>query len=340
MKESLLYEKLSGGRVRCDICAVRCVIADGKEGVCRTRVNHGGVLYTLIYNRVSAVHADPIEKKPLYHFFPGTRILSLGTLGCNFRCPGCQNWELSHAGSGQIERGTMELTAEETLRLMQESGCAGICWTYNDPTIWLEYTLECAALAKRHGFYTAYITNGFTTPEALDLIGPYLDAFRVDLKGYEPATYKKIAGLGRLDRILEASVRAKEKWGMHVECVTNLTPGINDDPAEIRQIARAIRERLGRDTPWHITRFFPYLDLSHLSPTPVSAIERAVGMGREEGLWYVYGGNLPDHPLEDTRCHGCGELLIRRSGFQIIENRLEKDRCPFCGDRVPGRFVR
>lgn len=339
MRETILCEKLPGRKVRCNVCAVRCVIAEGQEGICRTRINRAGVLYTLIYNRVSAIHADPIEKKPLYHFYPGSRILSLGTLGCNFRCPGCQNWEISHAGSGTLEMGTVELTADQTLDLIKENHCSGVCWTYNDPSIWLEYTLEGARLAKQHGYYAVYITNGFTTPEALDIIGPYLDAFRVDLKGFEAATYKKIAGLGRVEKILEAAARAKGKWGMHVECVTNVTPGINDSPQELQKIAMAIKTELGVDTPWHLTRFYPYLDLAHLNPTPLSTLERAVEIGREAGLWYVYIGNVPNHLWENTYCHVCQALLIKREGYLILENSLLNGRCPACHTVIPGRFV-
>jgi pyruvate formate lyase activating enzyme len=238
-----------------------------------------------------------------------------------------------------LEMGTVELTASQTLDLMKQYDCGGICWTYNDPTIWLEYTLEGAMLAKHHGYYTVYITNGFTTPEALDMIGPYLDAFRVDLKGFEPVTYKQIAGLGRVEKILEAAVRAKTRWGMHVECVTNVTPGINDASEELHKIARAIKTELGVDTPWHLTRFYPYLDLSHLSPTSLTTLERAVEIGREEGLWYVYMGNVPGHVWEDTYCHGCQTLLIKREGYLILENNLLRGRCPSCHVTIPGRFV-
>jgi pyruvate formate lyase activating enzyme len=340
MIETALYDKLPGNKVRCNVCAVRCLIKEGEDGICRTRVNRDGILYSLIYNRVSTIHIDPIEKKPLYHFYPASRILSLGSLGCNFQCPGCQNWQISHADANQIATDTTELTAEDTVRLMREHGCGGICWTYNDPTIWLEYTLDCAKQAKAHGFYTAYITNGFTTPEALDLIGPYLDAFRVDLKGHLPATYKKIAKIGRLDVVLDMAVRAKEKWGMHVECVTNLTPTINDSPQELREIARAIHARLGPETPWHVTRFYPYLDLSHLPPTPILVLERTYEIGREEGLKYVYMGNVPGHPGENTYCHACARLLIRRDGYRVAEYHLEEDRCGYCRAVIPGRFIR
>ena len=339
MIESVLYDKLAGNKVRCNVCAVRCIIPDGKDGVCRTRLNKGGVLYSLIYNRVSAVAADPIEKKPLYHFYPATTVLSLGTVGCNFRCPGCQNWQISHADADEKGTGTTELKVEDTLALMKEYDCQGICWTYNDPTIWLEYTVDCAKLAKAHGFYTAYITNGYTTPEALDLIGPYLDAFRVDLKAATPATYTKIAGLGKLEKIIEMTARAKDRWGMHVECVTNVTPTINDSPGELRQIARTIKTHLGAETPWHLTRFYPYLDLSHLPPTPISKLEQTREIGLEEGLQYVYIGNVPGHPWENTYCHHCHRMLILRDGFRVIENRILDGRCPDCGTVIPGRFV-
>jgi pyruvate formate lyase activating enzyme len=340
MIESVLYDQLPGHKVRCNVCAVRCLIPEGKEGICRTRVNRGGVLFSLIYNRVSSVACDPIEKKPLFHFYPATRILSLGTVGCNFRCPGCQNWKISHAEVDEQGTGTDFLKTEDTIALMRRYGCEGICWTYNDPTIWLEYTLDCAKLAKAHGYYTAYITNGYTTPEALDLIGPYLDAFRVDLKGITPATYTRIAGLGRPEKIIEMTVRAKTRWGMHVECVTNVTPTVNDSPEELRRMARAIKTHLGPETPWHITRFFPYLDLSHLRATPLSKLEEAYQIARSEGLQYVYIGNVPGHPMENTYCDHCHRRLVLRDGFRVVENRIVGGRCPDCGVAVPGRFSR
>lgn len=281
---------------------------------------------------------DPIEKKPLYHFYPGTNVLSMGTRGCNFHCPGCQNWEISHDSPDEFGRNMEAMTPVESVDVAVRTGCAGICWTYNDPTIWLEQTLEAMIEAKARGLYSAYITNGYATPEHLDMIGPYLTAWRLDLKGFTKESYKHITGLARWEEILDIAKRAQFHWKMHVEVVTNVTPTMNDDEKTLRDIARWIKTELGEMTPWHATRFHPYLDLSHLPPTPIRALERAYEIGREEGLKYVYVGNLPGHAWEDTYCHGCGKAVIQRRGFAVARATLRKGLCPHCGTRIPGRF--
>jgi pyruvate formate lyase activating enzyme len=298
----------------------------------------GGTLYTLLYGSTSGVCADPIEKKPLYHFYPGTMVLSMGTRGCNFQCPGCQNWEISHDSPDEFARNLIPLTPEASVDMAIEEGCAGICWTYNDPTIWIEQTLEAMIVAQQRGLYSAYITNAYATPEHLDLIGPHLTAWRADIKGFSKETYKKISKIARWEPVLEMTKLAKSKYGMHVECVTNVTPTINDDPGELRALARWIRADLGETTPWHITRFHPYLDLSPLPPTPIPTLERAYEIGREEGLKYVYLGNVPGHDWENTYCHGCGTLLIERHHFAVRRARLFEGKCPKCGVDIPGRF--
>ena len=227
MRESFLYEKLPGGRVRCDVCLVRCVIPDGKAGACRTRVNRDGALYTLLYGRTSSVCVDPIEKKPLFHFYPGTNVLSMGTRGCNFRCPGCQNWEISH-DSPDLDGANMEsLLPVASVDLAERTGCAGICWTYNDPTIWIEQTFEAMVEAKRRGLYSAYITNGYATPEHLERVAPYLTAWRLDLKGFSRESYKEITGLARWEEILEiASMEIKRSgYSKHLSAGIVLTGG-------------------------------------------------------------------------------------------------------------------
>ena len=219
--------------------------------------------------------------------------------------------------------------------MAKEQNCQGISFTYNEPTIWLEYTLDLAQLAKKEGLHTSYVTNGFMTPEALDLIGPWLDAYRVDVKSTSSSFYSKIARVDDFRGILRVAEMAKKKWGMHLEVVTNLVTGLNDYPDELKELARWIRERLGPDTPWHITRFFPYLSLSHLPPTPIQTLEKARGIGMEEGLNFVYLGNLPGHPSEDTYCPSCGELLIERRNTHILCYRIEGGGCPRCGRRIP-----
>ncbi|MBI2901020.1 MAG: AmmeMemoRadiSam system radical SAM enzyme [Planctomycetes bacterium] len=319
---------------------MRCVIAPGDRGACRTRLNEGGTLTTLLYGLTSSACVDPIEKKPLYHFYPGTRILSMGTRGCNFHCPGCQNWEISHDEPDKFGENLEKLDPKESAHLARRLGCEGIGWTYNDPTIWIEHTLEAMIEAKKLGVYSAYMTNGYATPEHMELIGPYLSAWRVDIKGFSKESYKKISGLARWEPVLEMTKLALHKYGMHVECVTNVTPTINDAEEIAHGIARWIRSELGEFTPWHVTRFHPYLDLSHLSSTPIRTLERFREIGMEEGLKYVYMGNVPGHPGEDTYCHGCGECVIRRRGFAVAKALLRDGRCPKCGTAIPGRFQR
>ena len=309
---------------------------EGQRGFCGTRLNRGGKLYSLIYGTSSGVCADPIEKKPLYHFHPGSSVLSAGTQGCNFRCPGCQNWHISRGnpneGAGRLRSYSPEFSVKQAL----QSGCAGIAWTYNEPAIWFEHTYDTAVLAQEKGLYTVYVTNGYSSVEALDKIAPFLDAFRVDIKGFSRTTYRKISGLGKWECVLRATERAKKKHGIHVECVTNVTPTINDSFDELREIAAWIRDGLGPETPWHVTRFHPHLDLSHLPPTPMSTLERTFEIGKEEGLQHVYLGNVPGHKGQETLCPGCGKVLVRRSGFGIFEMAIIDGKCPDCGTGIYG----
>lgn len=334
-KEAILYEKLAASKVRCGICQRRCIIRDGKVGWCRTRVSEGGKLYSIIYGEVSSISINPIEKKPVFHFFPGSKWLSIGSIGCNFRCPGCQNWDISHWLEGPMY--TEYISPEELVKRAKETGCIGISWTFNEPTLWFEYTLDSARIARENGLYTNYVTNGFITEEALDMIAPFLDVFRVDIKGFSDETYLKVGHLKGFRGILDVTKRAKG-YGIHVECVTNVTPGYNDSEEELRGIASWIRKDLGPETPWHVTRFYPYLELSHVPPTPLPVLERGREIGKEEGLWYVYIGNVPGHKWENTYCHSCGDLLIERYVFEIIKNRIKDGKCPECETLIPGRF--
>ncbi|HSD57801.1 MAG TPA: AmmeMemoRadiSam system radical SAM enzyme [Methanotrichaceae archaeon] len=334
-RESILYEVLGDKEVRCNTCQRRCKISDGKMGWCMTRENEGGTLYSRIYGEVSSLSINPIEKKPVFHFYPGTKWLSLGSVGCNFRCPGCQNWSIAHWKEGPMY--TQYVSPEELVSRAKTLGCKGISWTFNEPALWLEYTLDAALLARAKGLYTNYVTNGFITEEAFDRIAPFLDVYRVDIKGFSDRTYQKVAGIKGFKGILKVAEKAK-KCGMHVEIVTNIIPGFNDSQAELKGIASWIKEKLGQDTPWHVTGFHPHCDLVHLQPTPISDLENAWSIGKEEGLWYVYLGNVPGHNLENTYCHICGEPLIERDIFDIIENRIKYGRCPECKAEIPGRF--
>ncbi len=340
MHEAMLYEKLAVSRVRCNTCQWRCQIGPDKFGVCGMYQNRGGVLYNLNYARVSSVAADPIEKKPLFHFYPGSLALSLGTLGCNFHCKHCQNWEISTADIVSSSwQGCREIQPQAAVELAERYQCQGIAWTYNEPAIWFEYTLDSARLAKENNLYTVYVTNGYSTPEALDTIGPYLDAWRVDIKGFSDACYRELAKVPRWREILEVTKRAKNKWNMHVEVVTNVIPTMNDDDRQLEGIARWIRDELGEMTPWHVTRFYPHHQMMHLPPTPISTIEHAYDIGRKAGLKFIYAGNVPGHQSESTICYACGKLNVRRVGYQTEVVGLKDSRCRFCGEELNFRTL-
>lgn len=330
-----MYERHASRAVTCGVCQRRCVIPLDKTGWCRTRVNEQGKLYSLIYGEVSCLSVNPIEKKPVYHFFPGSRWLSLGSVGCNFRCAGCQNWKITHWQQGGMH--TEFISAEDAVAAAKGQDCLGISWTFNEPALWFEYTLDSAKQAKAEGLYTNYVTNGYLTSEAFHLLAPFLDVFRVDMKGFSGATYQKIGRVPGWKGILGVTQKAKD-CGMHVEVVTNIIPEINDSPDELRDIAAWIRDSLGPETPWHVTRFLPHHRLRHLAPTPVAKLEEAWRIGKEAGLWYVYLGNVPGHQQENTYCHGCKALLIERFVFEVIQNKVVGGKCPRCGTEIPGRF--
>jgi len=334
MHEAMLYEKLPGSRVRCNTCQWHCTIGPGKFGVCRMYHNRDGTLYNMNYAKASSVAADPIEKKPLFHFFPGSLAFSLGGWGCNFHCQGCQNWQISCPDTGEPWRGSQEVQPQAAVELAKRYQCQGIAWTYNEPSIWFEYTLDSAKLAKENGLYTVYVTNGYLTPEALDIIGPYLDAWRVDIKGFTDSLYRNLARIRGWRGILDVAQRAKQKWDMHVEVVTNIVPTMNDDDQQLKGIASWIRDELGELTPWHVTRFYPHHDMMDLPPTPVSTLERAYNIGHKAGLKFIYAGNVPGHSSESTVCYHCGNLVVQRFGYQTTVIGLDGSKCKFCGTEL------
>ncbi len=331
-------QTMPNGRLRCMACQRGCELGAGELGFCRVRRNVDGRLAPLSYGRVAALHLAEVERKPLFHFYPGEVMLSVGGLGCNFRCPGCQNWDLAHA---DVPDALSELEYVPPRKLVEEAqrrDLLGVSWTYNEPAIWFEYTLDGARLARAEGLLTNYVTNGSLTREALDEIGPFLNAYRVDVKGCSAGTYGRAANFPAFQGILEVAERAKVKWGMHVECVTNVIPTINDSEAELKGIANWIAAALGPDTPWHVTRFVPHGRLSHLPRTPVPTLERARETGLEAGLRFVYIGNVFGHPAENTCCPDCGRLLIERSALGPPKVDLDGSACPACGCVLPGRF--
>ena len=338
MHKSLLFKTLENKALQCQVCQRRCKIAPEKRGFCKTRKNMHGEVYSLIYGKVSSIRVSPIEIKPLFHFYPGSRWLSLGSLGCNFLCPGCQNWKISHADPEKEISFTEYISPEKAVQLAIGENCKGISWTYNEPTLSLEYTLDTARIAKEQGLLTNYVTNGYITPEAMNLLGPSLDAYRVDLKGFSADAYRKIANISDFKGILKIIKMAKEKWGVHIEIITNLTPGFNDSEEDLRNMARWIVDQLGPDIPWHITRFVPHLKLSHLTYTPISKLQQARQIGMDYGLRYVYLGNVPGHPAENTYCPRCEKLLIERLNYQILKYNLKENKCKYCNQQIAGYF--
>jgi pyruvate formate lyase activating enzyme len=331
MQEAAFYTKLDEGKVRCNLCARHCVIADNKHGFCGVRVNRGGTLYAATYAKIAAEAVDPIEKKPLFHFLPGTDVYSLGSVGCNFRCEHCQNWHISQADPTMP--GLRTLSPEDGVRRAAESGCRSIAWTYNEPTIQYEYIRDMGTLARTNGLGTIAVTNGYITPEALGALDGILQAFRVDIKAFTDDFYKKVC-TARLEPVLTAIIKAKE-LGMHIETVTLVIPGLNDSSDEMRRLIRWTYEECGPDTPMHFTRFHPDYHLTSIPATPVKTLENICAMAREEGMNYTYLGNVPGHPLEHTYCPECGALLIERSGYQTRFAGLEGSECRACGAHIP-----
>lgn len=333
MKEAMLYERLSEGRVQCHLCAHRCTIADGKKGVCLVRENQGGTLYSLVYGYTIAQHIDPIEKKPLNHFYPGSTAYSIATPGCNFRCQWCQNWEISQMPRERHLVMGAEASPAQVVAAAQRASSRSIAYTYTEPTVFFEYTYDTARLAHEAGIANVYVTNGYMTQEMLETLQPYLDAANVDLKAFRDETYRQFCG-ARLQPVLD-SLKAMKQMGVWVEVTTLVVPGLNDDPPQLRDAARFVAEELGPETPWHISRFFPSYKMGDRPPTPVSTLQQARQIGLEAGLRYVYVGNVPGE--ENTRCHVCGQLLIRRSGFWVLENHVQpRGGCPRCHTPVAG----
>jgi pyruvate formate lyase activating enzyme len=330
---AILYERLPENRVKCNVCQRRCNVAPGKLGVCMTRINRDGDIFSTIYGIVSSMAVDPIEKKPLAHFLPGTKCFSMGSFGCNFRCIFCQNWEIAFADGSQIPAvAGRYVSPEQAVDMAVKQGCESISWTYNEPAIWLEYTLDCAKLAHERGIKTVYVTNGYITPEGLDVMGPYLDAYRVDIKSFDDEFYQKLIKVPSVQGVLDVTKLAKDKWKMHIETVTNIIPTWNEDPENLRSIARWIRANLGELTPWHVTRFFPCAGLTDVPPTPLETLELAKRIGIEEGLKFVYIGNIAAGDDQNTYCPVCHTLSISRFGYDTkIEAVTGKGHCSNCG---------
>lgn len=335
IREALLYEKLADFRVQCALCAHRCKINPDRRGLCGVRENRDGVLYSLVFGTLIADHVDPIEKKPFFHVYPASRSYSIATVGCNLSCEFCQNHEIS-----QMPRSTLMITGEDTtpaaiVERALKNACQTIAYTYTEPTVYLETALETAKIACREGLQNVFVTNGFMTSAAIEMMAPYLIAANVDLKSFQDEFYKKQCG-GQLQPVLDSLVKMKQQ-GIWLEITTLLIPGLNDSPEELKDIGAFIFS-LGPETPWHISRFHPQFKMLKTSSTPVSSLHRAYGIGKKAGLKHVYSGNVPGDEGENTYCSNCGKLLINRYGYRIIENHLSGNSCPGCGKKLAGIF--
>jgi len=332
--EARYYEKLPEGGIECRLCPRHCRITDLERGYCGVRENRGDTYYTLVYGKPCAVNVDPIEKKPLFHFHPGTTAFSLATAGCNSNCKFCQNWDISQSRPEQTDN--LDLPPEEIVAICKNRGVPTIAYTYSEPIIFYEYMYDTAARARREGIKSAMITGGYIEKKPLRDAFAVLDAIKVDLKSISNEFYKNYVD-GELQPVLNALVEIK-KAGVWLEIVNLVIPTLNDSDDDLRRLALWVKANLGDDVPVHFTRFHPQYLLENLPPTPPETLERAYQIGRAEGLKYVYLGNLPGHPAESTRCPKCGKILIERQGYRISRNLLKGNHCPECQTEIPGIF--
>lgn len=330
-KPAMFWKKLQEGKVQCTLCSRYCVIPPGKLGFCMARKNIDGELYTLVYGSIVSRGVDPIEKKPFYHFWPGSSAFSIAVPGCNFRCLHCQNWVISQVGVEDVEY--EDIPPERVVELAKRYGCKGISITYTEPTLATEYAIDVGKLAHKEGLHNNYVTNGYITIEALRELRPYLDAANVDVKAFTDEFYRRICGVPSIRPVLE-TCEWMVRHGIHLEVTYLIIPRENDSPEEIRKFCRWVVEKLGPDVPTHFSRFYPHYKMEDREETPVRTLERALSVAKEEGINYVYIGNVPGHTGDNTYCPKCGELLIERYGFDITRWRLKDHRCPKCNAEI------
>jgi len=320
----MFWSELGGGKVQCELCPHMCKLSEGRRGICGVRQNIGGKLHTLIYGLGTSAHPDPIEKKPLYHFHPGTMVMSFGTVGCNFKCLHCQNYQISQ--EGPEDRGLTRFTAEDVVRITKKSSCAGVAWTYNEPTIWYEFTYAGSKAIKDQGLYTVYVSNGYINEEPLKKIAPYLDAMNIDVKAGKDGFYKKVCK-GERQRVL-------------VELTYLLIPDLNDSEEEIQAFAEWAVQNLDSKVALHFSRFHPDYKLIDKGQTPMGTMTMAYDIAKKAGAEYVYLGNVVHGTFENTYCSKCGTLMIERYGFSTEKIGLDADECRKCGNVIPIRGLK
>jgi pyruvate formate lyase activating enzyme len=334
MKEAWFYDIDKNKNVGCFLCPHNCQIKPDKRGLCNVRQNFDGKLYSLVYGKIIAEHIDPIEKKPIYHIFPGSSSYSIGTVGCNLSCRNCQNFSISQVNRDLPIYGK-ETTPEEIVKNAIKNDCKSISYTYTEPTIFYEFAYDCAVLAHLKGLKNIFVTNGYINSEPLKKIAPLLDAANVDLKSFREETYKKICG-GKLEPV-KNSLKLMKKLGIWVEITTLIIPKVNDSLEEIADIACFIKE-LGEETPWHISAFYPNYLMTDTPPASAHILTKARGIGIDKGLKYVYTGNIPIDESENTYCYNCKNLLIERYGFSVNKNNIKDNKCANCGVKIDGIF--
>jgi len=333
MKEAYLYKKLKDSKASCQLCSHFCVIEPEELGKCGVRKNKGGILYSLVYRKLVSENADPIEKKPLFHFLPGTLSMSVATVGCNFKCFFCQNYSISQVESEEEIYG-QDVAPEKIVADAINSGCKSISYTYTEPTVFFEYAYDTAKIASRKGLKNVFVTNGYMSKQCLEMISPYLDAANVDLKSFSDQFYKDRVE-ARLKPVLE-NIRLMKGLGIWVEVTTLVIPGLNDSKEELGQIAEFLKS-ISDDLPWHVSAYYPQYK-SRIPPTGEEKIKEAVEIGKKAGLKYVYGGNIYGSDLETTYCCSCGQPLIKRMGFSVKSNSLSEGKCVNCGQKLEGIF--
>ena len=332
-KEATLYETVAGGRVRCTACARYCNIPDGKIGLCGVRGNVGGKLQLFVYGKIIAGHIDPIEKKPVTHYMPGSKIFSIATTGCNWLCHYCQNFDISQRR--KIEG--QDVTPEKVVSMTKRYECQGIAYTYNQPTIFMEFAHDIGVLARKAGLRNIFVSNGYDTPETVELMRDFLDCITVDFKGNgETSFVRKYIGIADANPIFQTLLDIRDKTDVHIEITNLIVPEIGDDLTAAKKLCEWVHENLGPDTPIHFLRFHPDYKLMHLPPTPVETLEKHHAIARKAGLNYAYLGNVPGHPLEHTYCAGCKRVVVERMGFDIAGWHLDQqNKCVYCGNEIP-----
>ena len=330
--EAKYYEKLENLRIRCQLCPRKCEVADQERGYCGVRENHNGIYYTLIHSRPCAVHVDPIEKKPLFHFYPGTQAFSMATAGCNIECKFCQNWDISQFRPEDLKN--LDLPPGRAAAQARKYGCKTMAYTYSEPVIFYEYMFDCAVEGKKIGVHSVMISNGYIQEKPLLALLPHLSAVKIDLKAFTEKFYKETC-FGELKPVLETLVRLKQS-GIWFEVVVLIIPTLNDSKKEIRQMCQWVRGNLGAEVPIHFSRFHPTYKIKNLPVTPVSTLEMARRTAMESGLVFAYVGNLPGHPGGNTYCPKCGNVVIGRFGHRVIEMNLHQGQCRSCQQTIPG----